>query len=141
MNGLYVIGLVLIGGIWYTIKIIQHSKLRNAEKNNTNIPSDRPYNYKWLSLVVCLAATSILVKDVISTVKLTGAGLAQSGFGMFFDFVVYVIPSILIVIICLYRHLKRIIVKPINVIHIITDPFVILSVLVVLLPIIVFVFS
>jgi hypothetical protein len=41
----------------------------------------------------------------------------------------------------LYRHVKCIMVKPINVMHIITDPFVVLSVLVISLPIIVFVFS
>lgn len=141
MNGLYVIGLVLVVGIWYTIKIIQHSKLMHTERANTAVTEVRSYSYKWLSLVICLAATAILVKDVIISNELTGAGLAQSGLGMFFDFIVYAIPSILLVVICLYRHIKRIVTKPINIVNIITDQFVILSVLVASLPIIVFVFS
>ena len=141
MNGLYVIVLILVVGIWYTVKIIQHSKLRHTEQTNIYVTYVKSYYYKWFSLIICSAATAILIKDVVITTKLAGAGLAQADFGTFFDFIVYAIPSILFVIICLYHHIKRIAIKPINIMHILTDPFVILSILVASLPIIVFAFS
>ena len=101
----------------------------------------KPYGFKWIPLAICLAAALILVKDIIDTSELTGARLAQSGFGIFFDFVFYAVPSIFLVIICMAIYIKSMIKNSTKFIHIVLDPFVVLSVLVVLLTIVIYVIS
>lgn len=140
MNGLYVIVLVLVVGIWYSVKIVQHSRLRHIENSEKIIANIKSSPMRWLSIIICLIATAILKRDIIIADKLTGASLAQSDFGIFFDVIVYVIPSILLVIICVYYRVKYLVNKTTKLVDIAIDPFVILSTIVILLPIIFMIF-
>lgn len=98
-------------------------------------------NLKWVSIIFAIIATIILLNDVLTAGKLSGAGLAQSGFGMFLDFIVYAIPSISLVCFCLYKHVKSMFTKHVGFFNIISDLFVVSSVIIILVPIFVFIFS
>jgi hypothetical protein len=140
MNGVYIIIFVLVVGIWYSIKAVQHSRLRRIENNKKIITDIKSSSMRWLSIIICIVATAILERDIIIAGRLTGAGLAQSDFGIFFDFIVYVIPSILLVVICVYYRVKYLVNKTNSLIYLTTDPFTILSVIAIFLPIIFFIF-
>lgn len=111
------------------------------ENDMYHLNKSRGLAFKWLPVIMCSLATIMLLNDVISAKKLSGAGLAQADFGVFFDFVVYVIPSVSLMCFCLYKHAKEMAIRRVSSSLIIMDWYVIISVLVILLPIIIFIFS
>ncbi|WP_243375331.1 hypothetical protein [Geotalea sp. SG265] len=112
--------------------------LPQDEKAGSKKNETKPRLFRWVSLFMSFIATIVLIKDIVTTNKLRGASLAQADFGTFFDFFVFAVPSIIIVAICLFNYIRREIKYAPNVYALVKDPFIYLSILMILMPIIVY---
>ena len=61
--------------------------------------------YRWFSVVLCVIASSVLIKEISYVSNLVAAQKAQADFGLFWVFSVYVLPSIALVVVSFVHYL------------------------------------
>jgi hypothetical protein len=135
MNGLYVIIIVFVVTVLYTIKYFQTQKVTPPASTEQRESLVRIVPYiKWIPIILCTGSTFLLKREISWATKLSGAKQAQADFGIFWVFAVYVVPSILLVILSVYFHIKYDKKQKYSLVKVITDPFVIYAFLIIILP-------
>lgn len=140
MDGLYVIILVAIICSYYLYKSKKIPKSDNTSKTNFfDIWERFGDNFKWGSIVLCMVTTFFLGMEILSNSKLKGAELAQADFGIFLSFMIYVLPSILLVLLAIFLHLKYIFSKSTISLSYFFQPFLVCALIIVVFSIVLFI--
>lgn len=134
MNGLEIILLVIIVSLFYFYNILFKKRMGIYDNKVTQENKLQARSFLVVSLIICCGVTIVLLWKIIFF-----TGKAQEDFGIFLTLLFYISPSVLLIFISLVLYIKyeRGIIFNINNL---LDPYFYYSIIVILLPIICYVF-